>query len=152
MPVLWLKIQLFCGIIALMKPEDNIQKFIEQRAIGKSFKEISESLNVPVDTLVIWAKKSTLDISNQKAVEIDALSSRYSVTKSRRIELMGNIVDKLQKELDTRDYKEIPTDKLFDYLLKYTSELKKEYEAPVFKEIISGMDPSTWETQVTWTG
>lgn len=151
MPVLWLKMRFFCSIIALMKPEDNIQKFIELRATGKSFKEISELLNVPVDTLVVWAKRSTLNISNQKAVEIDALSSRFSVTKSKRIELIGNIVEKLQKELDTRDYTDIPTDKLFDYLLKYTSELKKEYEAPVFKEVISGMDPSVWETQVTWT-
>lgn len=31
-----------------MKPEDNMQKFIELRAAGSSFKEISELLGVPV--------------------------------------------------------------------------------------------------------
>jgi len=127
-------------------------KFVQERASGKSFKEISTILSVPVDTLILWSKLLKYDIGNQKAIEMDEVSNRFKITKKRRIELIGNVLTKIQDELDTRDYKDIPTEKLFDYLLKYSSELNKEYTPPVFTEIISGMDPSVWETQVTWTG
>jgi hypothetical protein len=132
--------------------EELKSKFVQERASGKSFKEISTSLNVPIDTLILWAKILKYDIGNQKAIELDEVSNRFKITKKRRIELIGNILTKIQDELDTRDYKDIPTEKLFDYLLKYSSELNKEYAPPVFTESISGMDPSVWETQVTWTG
>lgn len=131
--------------------EELKSKFVQERASGKSFKEISTILNVPVDTLILWSKLLKYDIGNQKAIEMDEVSNRFKITKKRRIELIGNILTKIQDELDTRDYKDIPTEKLFDYLLKYSAELNKEYAPPVFTEIISGMDPSVWETQVTWS-
>ena len=125
--------------------------FIQERANGKSFKEIATELNLPVETLIIWAKTSKYDIGNQKAIEMDELSNKFRITKRRRIELIGNILTKMQDELDTRDYKDVPTEKLFDYLLKYSAELNKEYAPPVFTEIISGIDPSAWETKIDWT-
>ncbi len=135
-----------------MKPENNMQKFVELRACGKSYKEIAEELSVPVATLISWAKAETLNISNQRAIELDALSVRFSTNKPKRIELIGGIVERIQKELDTRDFTDMPTDKLFEYLLKYTAELKKEEEVPVFKEITSDIDISTWKTRVEWSG
>jgi len=132
--------------------EELKSKFIQERAIGKSFKEISTELNLPVETLVVWAKTLKYDIGNQKAIEMDELSNKFRITKRRRIELIGSILTKMQDELDTRDYKDVPTDKLFDYLLKYSAELNREYTPPVFTEIVSGMGPSIWETEITWTG
>jgi hypothetical protein len=132
--------------------EELKNRFIQERASGKSFKEIATALNLPVETLIAWAKTLKYDIGNQKAIELDELSNKFRITKRRRIELIGSILTKMQDELDTRDYKDVPTDKLFDYLLKYSAELNKEYAPPVFTEIISGMNPSVWETEVTWTG
>jgi len=128
------------------------QDFLRLRAGGKSFNEIATALNVSVDTVIYWVKQLKHELHNQKAVELDTINHKYSLTRKSRIELMGNVLNKIQAELDSRDYSDVPTEKLFDYLLKYSTELQKHYEPPVFTQMSSGIDPSLFENQISWTG
>lgn len=127
------------------------KSFIELRANGKSISEISAELNQPVSKLITLSKTLQHDISNLKAVQMDSVGHKYKIIKVKRLEFLGNVLSKIQEELDTRDFKEVPTDKLFDFMLKYSIVLSKEYESPIFTEITHGIDPSAWETKINWT-
>ena len=43
------------------------------------------------------------------------------------------MLNKIKKEVESRDLSEVPTDKLLDLFLKYNSQLKEELIEPTFK-------------------
>ncbi|MDI6809868.1 MAG: helix-turn-helix domain-containing protein [Candidatus Eisenbacteria bacterium] len=116
-----------------MKDQETRLKFVELRAKGLSFSSIAKELRVSKQTLMDWSKDLEEDIANLRAIELEALQEEYYLTVRRRVELLGERLKSVKEELDKRDLKEIPTEKLFDLLLRCSSLLKEEYIEPHFR-------------------
>jgi len=102
------------------------EKFIELRSKGMSFAKISEELGVSKPTLIKWSKELEVDIRNMQAIEQEALREKYLITKEKRLEVLGDSLEKVKQELAKRDFSEIPTEKLFYLNLKLLQEVKLE--------------------------
>jgi len=109
-----------------MKDQQTKEKFIELRAKGLSFDKISRELRTSKTDFINWSKELQEEIANLKAVELEALQEKYYLAKEKRIELFGEGLKAIKKELEKRDLKDIPTGKLIELLLKYHRILKEE--------------------------
>ena len=109
------------------------EKFIELRSKGYSYERISKELGKCKQTLVDWSRRYEEEIANLKSMELEALNEKYFLQKQRKIEVFGESLKAIQKELSSRDLREVPTDKLMDLFLKYFSYLEAEKIEPVFK-------------------
>ncbi|WP_349768574.1 hypothetical protein [Priestia megaterium] len=109
-----------------------IEKFMELRAKGKSFNQIAQQLKVGKKTLIDWNKEFKEEVANRKAVEIEALQEKYFLTVQKSIELYGSKIQRLENELKHRELLEVPTEKLFELLLKYRAALKDLSMEPIF--------------------
>lgn len=106
-------------------------EFIELRAKGYSYGKIAKKLKVSKTTLTNWNAFLSEEIARLKAIELESLQERYYLLKEGRIKLLGDLCQRLKKELKSRDLSEVPTDKLLELLLRYYSELKAEYVEPL---------------------
>lgn len=79
------------------------QKFIELRAQGHSFVNIASKLNVLKQTLINWSKELQAEIANQKAIELEQLQQQYFMTRSAKIEMLGELLIKTRNEVLNRD-------------------------------------------------
>src|SRR5690606_28641678 len=109
------------------------EKFIELRAKGWTFDKIAKELHKRKATLIDWSKELESEIANRKAIELEVLYEKHYLLKEQRIEKLGNLLNKIINEIDNRNLKDIPTNKLFDLLLKYNKEIKEEMIEPVYK-------------------
>lgn len=100
--------------------------FIELRAKGYSYRKISKKLDVSLGTLSNWSQELEGEIATLKAEELDALYERYYMTKQQKITQLGRQLKAIQKELRSRDYKNISTDKLLDMELRVYEALEAE--------------------------
>jgi len=137
-----------------MKEQDVKEKFIELRAKGLSFDKIAQKLKVSKQSLISWSKEFQTVIANLKAIELEALYDKYSLSKEGRISLFGEKLKAIKEELDKRDLSEIPTDKLFDLLIKYSNILKDETIETIFEETRDELDllSSSFVKKISWKG
>lgn len=125
-------------------------KFVELRAQGISYSEISKQLKVSKPTLIEWAKQLEMEIDNLKAMHLDEIFSKYFVSKALRIELFGKTLEAIRNELATRDLKDVSTDKLMEMLLKFSGKLRDEevslsFRGDTFDKEISEMNTGSWK-------
>ncbi len=137
-----------------MKDNEIRQKFIELRAKGKSFRKIAEELNIAKSTLMSWSKSKEhlTEIENLKAIEMESLQEQFYMTKKARIELLGRQVERMKKELEKRDFSDVPSDKLLDSLSKTLNQLKQDEiettfksEGDTLKDLMVTMNTVTWK-------
>jgi len=107
------------------------QKLIEMRAKGYSYDRISKELGKAKQTLIDWAKELEDEISNLKAIELEALYDSYSLLKQNRIQNLGNLLSKVRKEIEERDLSDIPTDKLLALYIKLNEAVRSEIIEPI---------------------
>ena len=117
-----------------MKDQKTKMQFVELRSQGMSFDKIARELIVCKQTLINWSKEFAIEIANLKAIEMESLQERFCLTKSKRMEILGKQLSAVQDELENRDLKKIPTEKLFDLYIKYMNAAKKEDMEIVFQE------------------
>ena len=117
-----------------MKDQKVKEQFIELRAQGWSFVRIAKKLKVSKQTLINWSKELKLQISNMKAIELEALQEQYYLDRKARIEILGGRLQKFKEEIEKRDLKDIPTAKLYELFLKYHDFLKTEATPVTFHE------------------
>ena len=115
---------------------DRKEKFIELRAKGWSFDKIAKSLKISKVTLVGWSKEYEEEISNLKALELEALYEKYYLLKEHRISNFGKVLKKVKDELDKRNFKDVQTDKLIEIYNKMYIMAKDEIIEPVFKSTL----------------
>lgn len=53
------------------------------------------------------------EIDNLRAVELEALYDKFCLSTRKQVEFLGDILNRIQRELETRDLSEVPTEKLF---------------------------------------
>ena len=93
------------------------------------------------------------EISNLKATELETLQEKYYMKKEKKITLFGEKLIKLIKELDKRDLSEIPTEKLFDLMIKYSNYLNQEDVELVFTQKRSSEETVLIDSDVKeWKG
>lgn len=103
------------------------EQFIQLRAEGNSFNSIAKKLKKAKGTLIVWNKELEEEIGNCKALHLETLYEKYFLLRENRLQLFGNVLLKLQKELSERDFATVPTDKLLELLPKYHALLKDEF-------------------------
>lgn len=135
-----------------MKDNETRQKFIEMRAKGISFRKIAEELNTAKSTLMAWSKEHLTEIENLKAIELESLQEQFYMTKKSRIELLGRQVERIKKELENRDFSDVPSDKLLDALSKTLNQLKQDENEITFKgrgdtleDLVGSINTVTWK-------
>lgn len=99
------------------------EQFIELRAQGVSFAAIAERLDVAKSTLISWSKDNKYEIGNLRQIHAEALREKYRMSAERRLALFAKQLDAVEGELAKRDMATIPTERLFDIMVKLTREL-----------------------------
>lgn len=89
------------------------ENFIQLRAEGLSFEKISRELNVSKKTLINWSRDFECDIQNMKSLRLDMLRERYLRDIEQRLKIYCKFQEKIEKELLSRDLKDLSTDKLY---------------------------------------
>lgn len=113
-----------------MKDRQTQEQFIDLRAKNWSFDRIAKQLEVSKQTLINWSREYQLEISNLRALELDALQEKFALTKLKRLELFGEKLNSLTGELNKRNLTDLSTEKLLEFILKYGTALKGE-EIPI---------------------
>jgi len=112
----------------MAKDNETKNKFIELRAKGLSFDKISKELGVTKLTLIQWSRGYEVEIKNLKSIELDALREKFMLTNEKRMEITKATLDKILKSLESRDFDEIPTDKLLGHLFKILEKIEDSEE------------------------
>jgi hypothetical protein len=101
-------------------------KFIEMRAEGRTFAQIAEDLNISYNTAVNWSRELSDNISAAKAFKKEELIEKYRMTKEKKLDMYGERLLAIQDELAKRDLSDIPTNKLFDMMVKCSKAFEAE--------------------------
>lgn len=114
------------------KPEvmtklDKQAEFIKLRARGLSLRQCGEALGTNKDTCNKWDKELKAEIAKHKSERLQDVYSEYGLYREARIKALGTALKSIDTELGTRNLSDVPTDKLLDYKLKYTTALSEEY-------------------------
>lgn len=124
------------------------EKFIDLRAQGYSYDKIAKELNKAKQTLIEWNKELQGVIAERRAYELENLYEAYKITKEGRLRSLGETINKLREEIARRDLSEVPTEKLLDLLLKYSSQIKDE----VINEETTPIEESSYQPpKITFT-
>jgi hypothetical protein len=134
-----------------MKDQETKERFLELRAKGWAFDRIAQELKTSKPTLINWSRELQTDIANLKAIELESLQERFYMTKAQRIELFGERLQAIKAELDKRDLREIPSDKLLTLFITYFNILKNEATETVFRGTQTTQEMfNILGTDVTW--
>ena len=123
-------------------------QFVILRASGETFNSIATKLDVPVTELIEWSRELKEDISNLKVILYEEKESASFTKRSKRVEILQAIAERVKEELATRDLKDVPTDKLISLMSKLTSHLKEDEQEVRFELTrkdegwFGSMDPS----------
>jgi transposase len=109
-----------------MKDQETKNKFVDLRAKGLSFDKISKQLNVSKPVLIDWSRELRLEVANAKSLELDLLQEKYALSAKNRLELHGQMLEKLKNEIGKRDITDLGTDKLYEMTLKVSAAIERE--------------------------
>ena len=117
-----------------------------------SFAKIAEQLDVSKTTLVDWSRQLKNDIANLKAIELEELRERHSMSERTRIEFIGGQLARIQEELAKRDLSDVPTPALLSLFMKFAPLLGKEHKAVSFvQDVDSGDITRIFTSRDEWT-
>lgn len=123
-----------------MAKVDAKQDFIELRAQGHSFASIASQLGVSKQTLINWSKELQAEIANHKAIALEQLQQQYFMTRSARIEMLGELLAKARNEILTRDLADVATDKLATMIISLSKALDSDRSELTFQSRKSGIN------------
>ena len=96
-----------------MKDNETKDRFIEMRGQGLPLAKIAAEINVSKPTLISWERNFKEEIDNVRAIELEAMYGKYYLSTRKKVEFFGDVLSRIQGELEMRDLSTIPTDKLF---------------------------------------
>ena len=86
-----------------MKDNETKTRFMELRAQGLPLKKIAAEIKVSKTTLINWDRDFKGEIDNLRAVELEAMYDKYDLSTRKKVEFFGDILSRIQRELETRD-------------------------------------------------
>jgi transcriptional regulator with XRE-family HTH domain len=117
-----------------MKDNEIKTRFIEMRGHGLPLAKISAEINVSKPTLISWERNFKEEIENVRAIELEAMYDKYYLSARKKVEFFGNVLSRIQRELETRDLSTIPTDKLFAMYAHFYREAQNTLPKLEFKD------------------
>ena len=113
-----------------MKDTKTKLAFIKARAEGKSYAKICEDLGLSKSTCQSWEQSLKADIEALKEAQTEELYTAYNMKREARIKALGGIIAEIDKAIVSKDFSEVPLEKLLSIRLKYFKELREEYIDP----------------------
>lgn len=121
-----------------MKTENEKQKFIELRAEGLSFDNISKRIKVSKQTLINWQVEFKKDIEMLRLCNYQNTIEKYKLTKQNEIENYLKNIERINKEIESRDLNDVSMKDLF---------IIRERLQNRVNEIVSGVECETDKTK-----
>lgn len=131
-----------------MHDEKLVQRFIELRAAGQPFARIATELNVSKPTLIAWSRKHQFQIQNLKAVELEALASRWIASVTDRVNALGQQLGKIEAELATRDVKDLTTAQLYTLARSLRRQIEQATGPVQFASPVSELPSDEYHDQI----
>ena len=103
----------------MAKPEEVKHRFIELRALGRSYAAICKELQITKRTAVDWGRQLEQEIARLKAIELEGLYESYGLQKEARIKALGGMLQRMEAELAQRDLTKVNTGRLLELYLTY---------------------------------
>ena len=116
-----------------MKDNETKARFLELRGQGIPLKRIADEIGVSKTTLVNWEQDFKEQIDNLRAIELEALYDKYFLSVRKKVEFFGDVLSRIQGELETRDLSTIPTDKLFAMYAHFYQEAQRALPELMFR-------------------
>ncbi len=110
----------------MAKDIEQKERFIELRAMGRSLEKCSKELKVSTTSLVQWSKDFSLDITNLREIQLEALREQFMLSKQERLKAFGELLQRITEEIKNRDLKDVETAKLMELFLKVHSSIGGE--------------------------
>ena len=104
------------------------EQFIEARSDGKSFDTISKELKISKPTLIGLEDELNKDINNAKFLKIETIREKYKHTKKAKIESHLKQLEKINKEIESRDLTKINFKELLSFKESLELSLKNEFD------------------------
>jgi len=117
-----------------MKDNETKDRFIELRSQGLPFAKIAAELNVSKTALINWERDFKEEIDNLRAIELEAMYDKYCLSVRKKVEFFGDVLSRIQRELETRDLSSISTEKLFAMYAHFYREAQRELPELTFKD------------------
>lgn len=128
---------------------DKQSLFIELRAKGNSFDRIAKELKVSKATLIGWSKELKQEVDNYTALERDAVFKKYKITRLHQVQMYGERLNHIRKELSKRTLEDIPTEKLINMELRILNDLKDMDQSIILSRIENNCQISL-ERKIQW--
>src|SRR5674536_2607 len=117
-----------------MKDIQTKERFIELRGQGLPLARIAAEINVSKPTLINWEHDFKEEIDNLQAVELEAMYDKYYLSVRKKVEFFGDVLNRIQSELETRDLSTISTEKLFAMYAHFYQEAQRALPDIKFKD------------------
>jgi hypothetical protein len=135
----------------IVKDQETVQKFIELRARGVSFRAIAKRLGVATGTLCNWSREHQHQVQNLRAIEWEEFLDRTLVPREERVKALTNQLARLEAELAKRDLSSIPTARLHTVTELVRRRLERECGSLQFSASVQlSRDDDTREAITEW--
>jgi transposase-like protein len=134
-----------------MKDQETVQKFIELRAQGISYRAIARQLNVAPSTLFNWSRQHQHLINNLQAIEWEEVLARTLAPRQQRVQAIADQLRRLETELANRDLSSVPTARLIGLTDLLRRRLERECGSLQFSASVElSRDDETREAVQEW--
>ena len=116
-----------------MKDLKTKERFIELRGQGLPLARIAAEINVSRPTLINWEHDFREEIDNAQAMELEAMYDKYFLSVRKKVEFFGDVLNRIQSELETRDLSTISTEKLFAMYAHFYQEAQRTLPELTFR-------------------
>ena len=136
-----------------MKDQETIQKFIELRSQGWTYARLMVELNVSKPTLINWSRKFQFQIQNLRAIELEALASKWLSSVTDHVNGLGQQLQKVEAELAGREVKDLSTTQLYGLAQKLRRQLQQATGSVRFASPVAEIPGDEFHDQVhDWQG
>jgi hypothetical protein len=136
-----------------MKDQETIQKFIELRSQGWTYARLMAELNVSKPTLINWSRRFQFQIQNLRAIELEALATKWLSSVSDHVNGLGQQLQKVEAELAGREVQDLSTTQLYGLAQKLRRQLQQATGSVRFTSPVAEIPGDEFHDQVLdWHG
>ena len=127
----------------MTKTEKVKAEALRLRAEGTSVEEIVERTGLGAQEVVDILAEEQDAITTMEGIKEEAALISYGVSRRERLKKIVSLRNRVEEELDKRDFSDIPTEKLPALLLKINEAIREEVTPP--RIISSPLFNNDWE-------
>lgn len=129
------------------------ERFIALRSSGWTYAKIMTELSVSKPTLIAWSRKHRFEIQNLQAIELEALREKWLADTTTRVNALGEQLQKIKAELNTRDVADLSTTQLYNLAQGLRRQIERETGPVQFTTPVAEIPGDEYHEQVQdWKG